>query len=319
MKTILLVLTSLMSTNLLASGVITSEGEFREVIESVLSIYDQQLPQGKNRQVDINWESKTLNASVGYKRHSESVRFSFHGEFVRKNKLTKDAFALIACHEVGHIIGGHPKVMPTQKYSSEAQSDYFATNECLKKYFASNSSDNFEMAGISAENLSECKQDKSCLRGLSAIRDASVIYPGSNINSKSDHVSKVTIFNDYPQSQCRVDTLKAGLLNQPRPNCWFKSYQSERYEYQYDYEYEEAQGVAEITEVTATDFGCHIRTKYPDVWMGSYLNPLSESELMLRGVRYVGTNCKYQVGDTLSGAMTLFRGNLYLNLNPTDK
>ncbi|MGI4992821.1 hypothetical protein ACRXCV_09340 [Halobacteriovorax sp. GFR7] len=319
MKTILLAATCLISTNLLASNVITSEGEFREVIESVLSIYDQKLPQGKNRQVDINWESKTLNASVGYKRHSESVRFSFHGEFVRKNKLSKDAFALIACHEVGHIIGGYPKVMPTQKYSSEAQSDYFATNECLKKYFVANSAENVDISGISSEKLSQCKDDKLCLRGLGAIRDASVIYPGSDINAKSDHISKVTIFNDYPQNQCRVDTLKAGLLNQPRPNCWFKSYQAERYEYQYDYEYEEAQGVAEITEVTATDYGCHIRTKYPDVWMGAYLNPLSESELLMRGVRYVGTNCKYQVGDTLSGAMSLFRGNLYLNLNPTDK
>ncbi|MFG1506197.1 hypothetical protein [Halobacteriovorax sp. ZH5_bin.2] len=319
MKTILLAASCLISTNLLASNVITSEGEFREVIESVLSIYDQKLPQGKNRQVDINWESKTLNASVGYKRHSESVRFSFHGEFVRKNKLSKDAFALIACHEVGHIIGGYPKVMPTQKYSSEAQSDYFATNECLKKYFVANSAETIDTSGISTENLSQCKDDKLCLRGLGAIRDASVIYPGSDINAKSNHISKVTIFNDYPQNQCRVDTLKAGLLNQPRPNCWFKSYQAERYEYQYDYEYEEAQGVAEITEVTATDYGCHIRTKYPDVWMGAYLNPLSESELLMRGVRYVGTNCKYQVGDTLSGAMSLFRGNLYLNLNPTDK
>lgn len=292
-----------------------SQGEFAQTINKLIEIYDKDLP--TQRVVDINWESETENASVSYK--NGKAQFSFHGGFVRNLNLSSDALALVTCHEIGHLIGGYPKVMPTQKYTSEGQSDYFATRTCLKKYFVETDDNNYSLNHIKQELIDKCDNNRFCLRGLAAIRDASVIYSeNAHINHKTAHISPYTIFNDYPKGQCRVDTLRAGLFNEKRPSCWFKDFQSDRYEYDEEYIYEEAQAVADITEVTMTSFGCHVRTAYPNVWMGSYFNPLSESELMMKGVNVVGA-CPYKKGQVISGSMTLFRGSLYLNLRNTDK
>ncbi|WP_419168483.1 hypothetical protein [Halobacteriovorax sp.] len=292
-----------------------SKADFEKLIFNIVDIYDKELPAQRN--LDINWESETKNASVNFKKGK--VNFIFHGGFVRHYNLSLDAMAITVCHEVGHIIGGYPKVMPTQKYSSEGQSDYFATNDCIRKYFNTTPNNEFSLKGIGQKLIDKCAGERLCLRGLAAIRDDVAIHNGSgDINHTSAHISSYTIFNDYPKGQCRLDTMKAGLFNEARPACWFKDFQTERYEYEEDYIYEEGQGVAEITQVTSTSFGCHIRTAYPDYWMGSYFNPLSESELMMRGVNVIGP-CPYRVGETLSGSITLFKKNLYLNLNPTDK
>lgn len=315
MKFLILYALSALMASQVAFAQINDAQSFNSVITDVVSIYDGELP--SERKVDINWESETKNASAGYVRGK--VTLTFHGGFVRSNKLTKDAFAIIVCHEVGHIIGGYPKVMPTQKYTSEGQSDYFAATDCIKKYFVQTKEfSDVDLSGIDEVVIAKCKQDILCLRGLAAIRDVSIIYPGSHINAKTKEVSRFTIFNDYPSSQCRVDTLKAGLLRLPRPACWFRTYQKERYEYDFDKEYEEALGVADIIEITPTEFGCHIRTKYPSLWQESYLTPLSEAQLMMKGVYVIG-HCRYEVGDTLSGTMTLVHEQLYLNVNSNDK
>lgn len=300
----------LASTQVLAS----SEASFNSVINTVIDIYESELP--ANRRVDIMWESEKLNASVGYR--NKVLNFSFHGGFYRKKNLTPDAFAIVACHEIGHVLGGFPKVYPTHKYSSEAQSDYFATNECLKKYFAVTDAPELNMSGINDSIKALCNEDRECARGLKAIKEATVIYPGSDINQQSDYISRYTIFNDYPENQCRVDTLKAGLLNMARPACWFQGFADSKHDYEWDVEYSEGQGVAEIATVTQTKYGCHIRTGFPKYWMGSYFNPLSEGDFILKGVNVVGA-CPYKVGETLSGSVSEFRGDLYLNLNSTDK
>lgn len=307
----------LISQSFASQAISMDATSFRETIEGVISLYDSELP--ANRNIDISWESETLNASVGLGKNGVT-NFSFHGGFARENNLNQDAYAVVVCHEVGHIVGGYPKVMPTQKYTSEAQSDYFAANDCLKKFFASKPINlaQIDLSNIDEKKIADCREDQLCLRGLAAIRDVSVIYPGSSINAKENKVAEFTNFNSYPSNQCRVDTLVAGLMRHPRPTCWFKGYQKDRYEYEPEYEYEEAQIVAEITTITPTFYGCHLTTKYPEYWRTGYFSSLTESDLMTIGATMVGDCSKYKVGGTLSGVLTLFKKALYLNIEARD-
>ncbi len=38
---------------------------------------------------------------------------------------------------------------------------------------------------------------------------------------KADYVTKIYGPYEHPASQCRLDTLVAGTLNAPRPDCWY--------------------------------------------------------------------------------------------------
>src|SRR5689334_2086624 len=56
------------------------------------------------------------NSSVGEMLMDSAVGFDFKvtirttGDYVRNNHLSKDALTLALCHEVGHTLGGEPKI-----------------------------------------------------------------------------------------------------------------------------------------------------------------------------------------------------------------
>ena len=53
---------------------------------------------------------------------------------ISKKVLQDDAFTLGICHELGHLMGGHPFIK--KGLSTEQQADYFATHKCLKRVFS---------------------------------------------------------------------------------------------------------------------------------------------------------------------------------------
>ncbi len=304
--------------------------DFESVVNTVISPYMDKLETvGNEIEIDLNWDSTYPNASVSLKKGK--VIMNFHGAFVKENNLSKDSFAIVVCHEIGHLLGGWPKVFPTQKYSSEAQSDYFATASCIKKYFkqVKNSKPlNYGPIGQAQKDL--CNNEESCLRGLIAIVELSSAYPGDkNINSYSSEIANFTNFNDYPSAQCRVDTLRAGLLceqdectNGPgkRPACWYNESQVDipTWEFEDGTEYPEAQIMATAAKVSQRPWGCHVEIEDIAFHGPSYLYPLDEDEIYDIGIDIVGP-CVVKEGSDFSGQITKVKDILFRNINSADK
>lgn len=318
-----------------------SQSKFENLINKVISPYLNQLENiGDELDIDINWKSNHPNASVSMKKNR--VVMSFHGGFKRKFNLSDDAYAITVCHEVGHLVGGYPKVYPTQKYSAEAQSDYFATSECIQKYFEKVSREIAfnELILLDKTQRELCQREglesNNCLRGLVAIASLSNAYNGEkSINKYSDEYVKVTNYNDYPSAQCRVDTLRAGLLcglaqnegnncessDKVRPKCWYHKESDEltpKWKYEGSQDLPEAQIMGEIGEVTPKPWGCHVEVSDISFHAAAYFAPLSEYEIMTKGFDIIGP-CVLKKNSDFSGAITKVKGRLFYNINPTDK
>jgi hypothetical protein len=159
------------------------------------------------------------------------------GSIPQSGPMSMDGYAIVACHEVGHILGGAPQQKKAlDKWSSvEGQADYFATNQCMWKY-AKSLRPNDLIRDFDRDFIARCdtiykndlEKTLGCLRILSGIQ-AMVEY-FNRTAAKDNQVSiyahdptQVTgTIQKYPSPQCRVDTWMAGLFNQPRPRCWFK-------------------------------------------------------------------------------------------------
>lgn len=304
---------------------------FEKLVKQVLNPYMKELRSlSPELKLNIDWQSNHPNASVSMRKGK--VHMNFHGGFIRENNLSSDAFAVTVCHEVGHLLGGYPKVFPTQKYSAEAQSDYFATASCIKKYFKISKREvsESELTILSDQQKSLCDKKENCLRGLLAISNLSQAYKGKkNINNYSNEVVNVTNYNDYPTAQCRVDTLRAGLLCDSseclegpgkRPNCWYNTsdHLVPRWDYTPGQDLPEAQIMGESGKVTPRPWGCHVEVVDIDYHAPSYFSPLYEDEIMDKGFNIVGP-CVISEYSSFSGPITSVKENLFYNVNSADK
>jgi len=96
---------------------------------------------GQRLHIENLWKSSTVNARAS--------RVSIDGEKVLKVEMfggiskhyeaTIDSTTAIICHEIGHHMGGAPKIgginKATKWATNEGQSDYWATLKCLRKMF----------------------------------------------------------------------------------------------------------------------------------------------------------------------------------------
>lgn len=332
LQTFALLSTLIMSSQVYGSSVPQmSQNSFEKLTYDALKPYMTEI-QSITSEVEINidWKSDYANASVSMRKGK--VYMNFHGGFIRQNKLSKDAYAITVCHEIGHLLGGYPKVYPTQKYSAEAQSDYFATASCIKKYFNSSQSQpsQEELSILSIEQKALCSKKENCLRGLVAIDSLSNAYIGEkSINSYSDEIVNVTNYNDYPSAQCRVDTLRAGLLCDSseclegpgkRPSCWYNTsdHLVPRWDYIPGLDYPEAQVMGESGKVTPRPWGCHVEVVDIEYYAPSYFTPLHEDEIMEKGFNIIGP-CIVSENSDFSGPITNVEDSLYYNVNSTDK
>lgn len=220
-----------------------------------------------------NWQSSTVNAYAS--RHGQEDedgeeteprnewRLTFLGGLARHKFMTRDGFSLVICHEIGHQMGGAPRLDGDTYWASiEGQSDYFATAKCLRRLWMKKNNSKALQGKIIPEILMQkCSeqwkaiQDRElCLRsGLAAESVAQVFAslktfskppkfetPDSKVVKKTD--------NSHPAPQCRLDTYLAGALCEIsylddlgddefkgachmrsgqqiglRPACWFKS------------------------------------------------------------------------------------------------
>ncbi len=230
-----------------------SEAEFHERIDQVYAVYSPIFKElGVNFWFERQWTSHVVNlyADIWENQWNKNWKIIVHGGLARRPQLTKDGFVLALCHELGHLVAGFPLKNYT-KYSSEGQSDFYATHVCAKKVFG-------EMAK-KAPIINLGVKVPICDTGYDTKLEQDVCYlTVFAAKSLADTLSQITgeyrtpeidikdsykapyIIKQHSSSQCRLDTMIAGLLCQKpwddkiipydkknasclnRPECWYK-------------------------------------------------------------------------------------------------
>ncbi|HXH75235.1 MAG TPA: hypothetical protein VNJ08_09740 [Bacteriovoracaceae bacterium] len=208
-------------------GGITEE-EFNNVITKLEDIY---LPIAKSMGGDLKiarkWTDGTVNANAT--RMGSSWNVNMYGGLARHASITADGFSLVLCHEIGHHLGGAPKVGGFFNFnrwaSNEGQADYYATLKCLRQLYL-NDNNPAIVAKLNApeELVKACrkawsnKDDSSiCIRsGMAGASVASLFAvlrskPEGNFGTPDTNVVKKT-YDAHPAHQCRLDTYFQGAL-----------------------------------------------------------------------------------------------------------
>lgn len=210
-----------------------SEAQFNAVIDRAEKLYGPVVAQaGGTLKVNRKWTDDTVNASA--QQMGRTWILNMYGGLARHPATTEEGFALVVCHELGHHLGGAPKVKGflgmNNWATNEGGSDYFANLKCLRYFFeADDNAAIVEQARLDGR-LSEyaaglCDQEfasdadrylckRSTLGGTSVaglfqdLRKEAT--PPDFAKPDTNRVSKM--FDQHPATQCRMDTYLAGAI-----------------------------------------------------------------------------------------------------------
>lgn len=215
-----------------------TEEEFNKAIDEVEVVYAPIIASmGAKLQIERNWNDGTVNAYA--QQIGKTWKVSMFGGLARHATITKDAMALVVCHEIGHHIGGAPKKGGSAGggwwggngggisswASNEGQADYFATLKCLRKAWINDNNEAI-VKSLNAPKLvtDQCKKTYKnkaetalCVRtsmaglsvgnlfaALSKLDAPKFETPDPKVVSRTD--------DNHPKAQCRVDTYYQGSL-----------------------------------------------------------------------------------------------------------
>lgn len=183
-------------------------------------------------QPDFNWQSPFLMGGSQLDQDKKLFLIHFHGGLARIPGNNKLSMAFVVCHELGHLLGGEPRQIqvPGGEWAScEGQSDDWSTRVCLKKWL---NEDPLLFANevVAPDSIVRCKgqtDEKQCQQLMSAgfifFKSTLEWMKDSNLPSLllEDKNTVETTDLNYPNAQCRVDTVAHAALGLPRPKCWF--------------------------------------------------------------------------------------------------
>ncbi len=123
--------------------------------------FDTTINRLKNIYPTIRFQSRWSDNSIQASARFRQIFLS--GGFARKEGINLGGFITVACHEVGHALLS----------LSEGEADYFASSDCMKKFFNLNLEpdlinsyldSNFEMASLCNEVFTTNKDIAQCIR-----------------------------------------------------------------------------------------------------------------------------------------------------------
>lgn len=238
-----------------------SEAEFHAVLDRVEAVYRPIVAaKGGNLVVERKWPDATVNA-YAFQR-GKNFHIAMFGGLARHQTVTADGFALVACHEIGHHIGGFPK---KSWATNEGGADYYANLKCLRRVFegaAAAEADPVAKAACArvfsqpGDFAGRSLCERNAMAGLSIAQLFTALRPNTpapKFDTPDPNVVSRTNDN-HPAAQCRLDTYYSGSLcaaplaedvsnSSPaagsctakqgyivglRPACWYKAPEGER-------------------------------------------------------------------------------------------
>ncbi len=206
-----------------------SETEFNDIIDKIEAIYAPIIAErGKTLVIERKWEDGTVNAYA--QQSGNTWRVSMFGGLARHETITRDGFATVVCHELGHHLGGAPKKSSwfggTSWASNEGQADYFGTSKCLRKFMENDDNTSImsevEVPAVATEacakNFSNENEYAMCLRGSMAGMSLANLFRAlrsmtTELKFDTPDPAVVTTTNhNHPAPQCRLDTYFQGAL-----------------------------------------------------------------------------------------------------------
>ncbi len=206
-----------------------NEKMFNTILDQVEKLYAPILEaKGKKLVVKRFWTDDTVNAYA--EQEGNNWMISMFGGLARHQETTPDAFAMVACHELGHHLGGAPKYSFMSWASTEGQSDYYATLKCMRKVLEG--LDNWPTIRRMAQQddidplvIKRCKIGQNstreefamCVRGAVGGRQLARLLadlggdPMPEYNTPDQTVVSQTM-EGHPPAQCRLDTYFAGAV-----------------------------------------------------------------------------------------------------------
>jgi len=212
-----------------------TEEEFNKSIDEVEEVYAPIVANmGAKLEIERRWSDGTVNAYAS--QSGRTWKVAMFGGLARHSTITKDAMALVVCHEIGHHIGGAPKKggsaggwwggASSTWASNEGQSDYFATLKCLRKAWINDNNEEIVKALNAPKIVSDmCKKtykknkiDSSiCVRTSMAGKSVGNLFAtlgrGTDPKFETPDMTVVKATDDsHPKAQCRLDTYYQGSL-----------------------------------------------------------------------------------------------------------
>jgi hypothetical protein len=201
-----------------------SEEVFNEVISEAEAVFKPliQAEHGAVLTIQRRWADGTVNAFASQPSDTD-WQVAMFGGLARRAEVTRDGFALVVCHELGHHLGGYPF---TQEWAAdEGQSDYYATQACARLLWKDELEKNAESrASVDSAAKEMCdsqwlnvndqnlcyrtamggKSLGTLLAALGGQAEPQFNTPDPRQVSRTNHA--------HPAGQCRLDTYTAGAL-----------------------------------------------------------------------------------------------------------
>lgn len=203
-----------------------TEAQFNAVIDQIEPIYQPIVSNmGGKLKINRKWTDGTVNANAS--RSGSTWVVNMFGGLARHDTITEDGFALVLCHELGHHLGGAPKVAGffNRWASNEGQADYFAALKCLRKTFLNDdnativSTLNAPASLVNACTKAHPNTDEKniCIRtgmaGMSVGHFFASMRNQAAPDFETPDTNVVSRTNDaHPAYQCRLDTFFQGSL-----------------------------------------------------------------------------------------------------------
>ncbi|MBI5598083.1 MAG: hypothetical protein HY928_18530 [Elusimicrobia bacterium] len=191
---------------------------FENVLDRIQAVYGPIIAaKGGKLVIKRLWDNPTVNASAQQMWGQWII--NMYGGLARHPAITEEGFALVACHEIGHHLGGYPK--SSGWATNEGGADYFSTLKCLRLILPSSAPSSTVdpvaesgCAGIYGGGAAANGCRNNALAGQSvaflfqALRGSQTPPQfGTPDTSVVD-----SMYNAHPETQCRLDTYFQGAL-----------------------------------------------------------------------------------------------------------
>jgi hypothetical protein len=210
-----------------------TEAQFNAVMDRMQALYGPVVAaHGATLQINRLWTDDTVNASA--QQEGSTWVLNMYGGLARDKAITQDGMALVACHEMGHHLGGAPRYGGMDWAANEGEADYFANSKCLHRFFGDAATASFTRPKTGNKRVSDdlalataacaksykgAAEQALCVRSAVAGQSVTALFTELSGDAPSHFdtpdASVVAQTNDnHPASQCRLDTYyQASLCN----------------------------------------------------------------------------------------------------------